>query len=56
MTWDSCTSPEDTGPDHDARQQFAEDRRLADPLHPLGRQLRGEPDDDERDQQLAKFH
>ncbi len=48
--------PEDAGTDHDARQQLAEDGGLADSLHPLGRQLGGEPDDDERDQQLAEFH
>jgi len=48
--------PEDTGPDHDAREQFAEDGGLADPLHPLGRELGGEPDDDECDQELAEFH
>ena len=48
--------PEHAGADHDAREQLAEDRGLADPLHPLGRELRGEPDDDERDQQLAEFH
>ena len=48
--------PEDTGPDQNAGEQLSEDRGLADPLHPLGRELRGEPDDDERDQELAEFH
>ena len=43
--------PEDAGPDDHAGQQFAEDGRLADPLHPLAGQLRGEPDEDEAEQQ-----
>jgi hypothetical protein len=48
--------PEDAGADEHAGQQLAEHRGLADPLHPLGRELPGEPDDDERDQQLTDFH
>jgi hypothetical protein len=37
-------------PDDDPGQQLAEDRGLADPLHPLARDLRREPDDDQAEQ------
>ena len=48
--------PENPGADHDAGQQLAEDRGLAEPLHQLAADLRGQQDDDQPNQQLPKFH
>ena len=42
--------------DDHSRQQLAQNRRLADPLHTLARHLGGEPDEHEPQQQLADAH
>ena len=47
--------PQDAGADEHARQQLAQDRGLADPLHGLARQLGGEPDQDEAQEQVAEL-
>ena len=43
-------------PDEDPCQQLAEDRRLAEALHPLAGQLRREPDDNEPEKEVGEFH
>jgi hypothetical protein len=46
----------DAGTDEDSGQQFTEDRCLADALHRLACHLRGQPDEDEAQEQVTKLH
>ena len=47
---------EHSRPDQHARQQLAQDGRLADALHRLAGQLGREPDDRQAEQELAESH
>ena len=42
--------------DDHSGQQFTQDRRLADALHRLACHLRGQPDEDEAQEQVTQFH